>query len=114
MYILESWNSPADDDLSIARARLAPGQSTEVHSLMRTAERYLVVQGTGEASVGSLPRLRLEPGDVVYVPAGVPQQVTNTGEGDLVFYCLCTPPFDGRDYRRCDPSTLDDEAPGID
>ena len=32
-------------------------------------------------------------GDRVLIPAGVPQRITNTGDTDLEFYCLCTPRF---------------------
>jgi mannose-6-phosphate isomerase-like protein (cupin superfamily) len=30
---------------------------------------------------------------VVVIPAGVSQQIQNEGQGDLVFYCICTPRF---------------------
>jgi mannose-6-phosphate isomerase-like protein (cupin superfamily) len=37
--------------------------------------------------------LHTRPGDVVVIPAGVPQQISNDGDSDLVFYCICTPRF---------------------
>lgn len=98
--ILESWNTDRDPALSIARARLAPGEATEQHRLDRTTERYLIVDGSGSVRVGALDPVAVRPGDIVFVPPGVPQQVTNTGDRDLVFYCLCTPAFDGSDYVR--------------
>lgn len=103
VYILESWNTDADPGLSIARARLTPGESTEPHRLEGTTERYLIVEGSGRVTIGSLPPTEVRPGDVVYVPPGASQQIANTGDGDLVFYCLCTPAFDGADYRRTGP-----------
>ena len=33
------------------------------------------------------------PGDVVLIPSGVRQRVTNIGDEDLVFLCVCTPRF---------------------
>ena len=36
---------------------------------------------------------RISPGDVVVIPAGIAQQVTNNGRSDLIFYCICTPRF---------------------
>jgi mannose-6-phosphate isomerase-like protein (cupin superfamily) len=35
---------------------------------------------------------------VVFIPAGVVQQITNTGSEDLVFYCICTPAFEEDRY----------------
>ena len=100
VMILESWNVDADPELSIARARLAPGQGTEAHCLDGTTERYLIASGVGRVFVGSLPPEDVRPGDVVFIPPGVSQRLINTGPGDLVFYCLCTPAFDEANYRR--------------
>lgn len=104
--ILEAWNTERDSGLSVARARLSPGQATEPHCLLETTERYVIVAGSGVAHVGALAPVEVRPGDVVFIPPGVRQRVVNTGHADLVFYCLCTPAFDGSDYRRCA-----DEAP---
>lgn len=98
--ILESWNVESDPDLSIARARLEPGQCTEVHCLDGITERYLIVEGSAQVKVGSIPAAMVGPGDVVFVPPGVTQCISNTGDGDLVFYCLCTPAFRASRYRR--------------
>lgn len=100
VHILETWNVAGDPGLSIARARLEPGQATEEHVLEQTTERYLIVHGVGEATVGALPPTAVAPGDVVLIPAGTRQRIRNTGHVDLVFYCICTPRFDEEDYRR--------------
>jgi mannose-6-phosphate isomerase-like protein (cupin superfamily) len=101
-YILESWNDAADPAASIARARVEPGVTTRAHRLAGVVERYLIVQGEGEAIVGGEPTGRLRPGDVVVIPAGVAQQITNTGAADLVFYCICTPRFTPACYEALD------------
>ena len=54
-------------------------------------ERYLIIEGEGRTVGGAKSDVR--PGDVVLVPAGVSQQIANTGAGDLIFYCICTPRF---------------------
>jgi mannose-6-phosphate isomerase-like protein (cupin superfamily) len=97
-HILEVSNDSGDPDLSIARARVEPGVTTAWHRLTATAERYLVVSGEGRVEVDDLPPTRVGPGDVVRIPAGVAQRITNTGEQDLVFYALCTPRFDPLNY----------------
>jgi mannose-6-phosphate isomerase-like protein (cupin superfamily) len=96
--VLESWNTLDDPDVSIARARVAPGATTELHSL-DVDERYLVLAGTGIARVGDLQAEAVGPGDVVVIPAGTPQQITNGGDDDLVFYCVCSPRFTPEGYR---------------
>lgn len=89
--ILESWNDPSDEDVSIARARVAPGVTTQLHRVT-VHERYLVVSGRGRAEVDGIGA-DVEVGDIVVIPAGVTQRITNTGEDELVFYCVCTPRF---------------------
>jgi mannose-6-phosphate isomerase-like protein (cupin superfamily) len=110
VHILESWHASEDRQLSIARARLAPGQSSQPHRLANTVERYVIVSGSGEVRVGSLPSTPAQPGDIVYIPAGVRQSIVNTGSVDLVFYCLCSPPFDAADYVSLPDPSADPEA----
>ena len=91
-HILESWNHASDSAVSIARARVEPGVTTRLHRLRDVVERYLVIEGEGRATVGGV-EVDVRPGDVVVIPAGIPQQIANTGPGDLVFYCICSPRF---------------------
>lgn len=100
-YILEVWNDPRDPELSIARARVLPGQSTRLHSLSETVERYLVVQGQGIFKSGDF-RADLTPGQTVLIPAGAPQSVVNTGDTDLVFLAICTPRFRPENFKDLD------------
>ena len=97
-YILEMSNSPTDEALSIARARVEPGVTTALHRIKRTAERYVILQGSGRVEVGSRSPEPVEPGDVVLIPPGTDQRITNTGKGDLIFLALCTPRFEPRNY----------------
>ena len=92
-YITELLNSPDDPALSVAKARVEPGQTTCWHRLTDTAEHYLIVEGSGLVEVGDeLPREVIAE-DVVVIPAGVRQRITNTGKGDLIFLAICTPRF---------------------
>ena len=67
--------------------------ATQLHQLQGVDERYLIVNGTGIVKVGILAPQNVNPGDVVVIPAGVAQQITNIGNVDLIFYCICTPRF---------------------
>jgi mannose-6-phosphate isomerase-like protein (cupin superfamily) len=91
--ILESWNDAADEEVSIARATVAPGVTTQPHRLRGIVERYLIVEGRGRVRMGGTIEQDVQPGDVVIIPAGASQQISNTGAADLVFYCVCSPRF---------------------
>ena len=91
--ILEVWNDAHDSAASIARARVAPGITTQPHRLHGVVERYLIVEGSGLVCVGGSIEQAVAPGDIVVIPAEVTQQITNTGDSDLVFYCICSPRF---------------------
>ena len=92
-WILETWNHPSDPTLSLAQARVQPGVTTQLHSLTGVSERYLIHAGEGRMYLGTSTPQDVQPGDVVHIPAGVAQKITNTGQNDLVFTCICTPPF---------------------
>ena len=91
--ILEVWNDARDPATSIARARVAPGITTQPHRLHGVVERYLIMEGRGFVRVGDSIAQAVAPGDIVVIPAEATQQITNTGDTDLVFYCVCTPRF---------------------
>jgi mannose-6-phosphate isomerase-like protein (cupin superfamily) len=92
-FILEVANDAGDPDVSIARARVRPGVTTEWHRLEGIVERYIIVRGTGRVEVGDLPPTIVTEGDVVRIPADVAQRITNIGDEDLVFFCVCSPRF---------------------
>lgn len=92
-FITEVSNSPDDPGLSIARARVAPGVTTQWHRLAATTERYVILEGSGRVEIGDQPAEDVRPGDVVLIPPACRQRITNTGSADLVFLAICTPRF---------------------
>ena len=99
-WIIEMSNDADDPDCSVARARVSPGATTEWHHLEGVAERYVILEGRGLVEVSGLAATTVQHGDVVRIPAGVAQRITNTGDGDLVFLCVCTPRFRAELYVR--------------
>lgn len=91
-HILELSNDADDPALSIARARVAPGKTTQPHRLMGVTERYVIQKGRGLVIIDG-QRTQVEQGSVVRIPPGVSQCIHNTGSGDLIFLALCTPRF---------------------
>jgi mannose-6-phosphate isomerase-like protein (cupin superfamily) len=92
-FIQELSNSADDPDVSIARARLEPGKTTRWHYLRGTGERYVVLHGFGLVEIGDISARRVAVGDVVLIPPGVRQRISNTGTDDLVFLAICSPRF---------------------
>lgn len=92
-FIAEVANDSDDGELSIARARLAAGVTTAWHRLEGVAERYLIISGQGRVEIEGVETTEVSSGDVVRIPSGIAQRITNIGEFDLLFYCICTPRF---------------------
>lgn len=92
-WITEWWNTPEDDAVSVARARVEAGVTTNWHRLRGITERYLILDGRGRAEIGDAQARDVGPGDVVAIPPGVAQRIKNMGTGDLVFLAVCTPRF---------------------
>jgi mannose-6-phosphate isomerase-like protein (cupin superfamily) len=90
--ITELMNLSESPEASLALARVAPGVTTRLHAVRGIVERYVVLSGEGIVEVGG-ETAEVGPGDRVLIPAGAPQRITNTGAGELEFYCLCTPRF---------------------
>lgn len=92
-HILELSNSSDDTAVSIARARVPPGVTTQRHVLRDVAERYVILAGSGTVTLDRQPPRRVGAHDVVCIPPGCPQQIANSGEEDLLFLAICTPRF---------------------
>jgi len=88
----------SDEKISIAQARVKPGITTLTHRLTGVNEIYLVARGKGQVDVGDLKPTKVSAGDLVVIPAGASQRISNIGKTDLVFYCICTPRFTAECY----------------
>ena len=89
-FIAENYSSRG---ISVALARVQPRVTTVAHHLKGVDEIYLVTSGWGKVNVGDLEPTEVGAGDVIVIPAGTSQRITNIGKADLVFYCICTPKF---------------------
>ncbi len=77
---------------SLAECRVLPGVTTELHRLS-VDEWYVIVEGEGLMEVDRQNPVAVRPGDTVAIPRGSPQRITNNGNGELRFQCLCLPRF---------------------
>ena len=81
---------------SLAEAVVHVGSATDEHYHSNSEEIYYVLSGVGEiringetASVGA--------GDAIALPPGCVHKIWNRGDSDLVFLCLCVPPYEHDD-----------------
>ena len=56
-------------------------------------EVYVIRQGAGLMYIGDEEPCAVRPGDSVTIPKHVAQRITNIGDTDLVFDCVCSPRF---------------------
>ena len=91
-FIREIVNSEEVPEFSLCETRVESGVTTELHSL-DVKEWYIMLHGTGLMEVDGKPGIEVGPGDIVEIPAGVAQRITNTGTTDLLLQCVCLPRF---------------------
>lgn len=96
-YINELSNRSEDRAVSVARLRVPPRGTTRLHSLTGIVERYVLLQGRARVRVGTLDET-VGPGDVVIIPVGESQRITNLEDQDLLFLAICTPRFERAAY----------------
>ena len=92
-FITELHNTADDVAVSVARARVRPGETTRWHRLQGICERYLILEGSGVVEIGEAAPQKVGPGETVIIPPGLRQRITNTGKGNLLFLAVCTPRF---------------------
>ena len=101
-FINELSNIADDPDVSIAQARVAAGVTTRMHRLRAITERYVILAGEGRVEVDTLDPRDVKAGDVVLIPPGCAQRITNTGAEDLLFLAICSPRFQQKAYEDID------------
>ena len=92
-FITELHNTANDAAVSVARARVRPGETTRWHRLQGICERYLILEGSGVVEIGEATPRMIGPGETVVIPPGIRQRITNTASCDLIFLAVCTPRF---------------------
>lgn len=76
----------------IAHAKLAPGKTSTPHRLKETTEVYYIIRGKGLMQIGSESEAVGEK-DTIVIPVGAVQFLENTGDADIEFICITSPPW---------------------
>lgn len=96
-YIEEWLNDASEPAISIARVRVAGKQSTRLHKLSGTSERYVILNGKARVTVGQ-QSWEVTSKDVVSISPDQTQMITNLLAEDLVFLAICCPRFEEQNY----------------
>ena len=70
---------------------LQPGQTQKIHAHDGADKFYVVLEGSGQFTVGDVER-HAETGSIVIAPAGIPHGVTNQGNERLSLLVAIAPP----------------------
>ena len=96
-HIIEMMNLPEIENVSVSRARVEPGITTQNHALTFD-EIYYVLEGKGEMQINTGEIKLLSKGDLAFIKKGSSQKITNILDKDLIFLCICTPRFKPEGY----------------
>jgi len=86
---------------SIAHAILKPSERSRPHRLKTSSEVYFILEGEGEMHVND-EQVHVGPGQMILIPPGHWQHISNTGAIDLKFLCIVNPMW------RADDEEMDD------
>lgn len=90
--LLHPKNDGVKLDFSIAHAVLKPGKSSLPHVLNESVEVYYILEGHGQMHIDHEVEA-VESGQAVYIPPKKNQWIKNTGDDDLKFLCIVSPPW---------------------
>ena len=89
--VLHPSNDPVSIGYSLAYAYLKKCEASLPHQLTYS-ETYYFLSGKGEIFIDG-KKQAVEADDVVFVPPHAEQFVKNTGENDIKFLCIVSPPW---------------------
>jgi len=90
--VFNPLKDPIKTGYSLAYAVVEPGKETLPHRLKTLSEVFIFIEGMGIVSIEQEEH-PVTPGTVIYVPPGKLQRIKNTGDQDMVFYCIVDPPW---------------------
>ncbi|MBC7112307.1 MAG: cupin domain-containing protein [Methanothermobacter sp.] len=102
--LLHPDNEGLDMGFSLAHAILRRGEASEPHRLRESVEVYYIMEGEATMHIDD-ESFTVREGDAIHIPAGAIQYIENTGESELSFLCIVSPP-----WHRDDEDVLEDPS----
>ena len=90
----DGWHLVQSPHLSVIQERVPPGCSEKRHFHHKAEQFFYVLSGTASIEVNGEIH-QLNPNQGLHVPAGIPHQLSNQQQQDLVFIVTSTPPSHG-------------------
>lgn len=84
-YLRVLGGPPETSTMHSGLVTLAPGKSVGKHSTKKYEEVLVVFEGRGVMEIAGGPALRFAKGEVLYCPPQTEHNVTNIGEGRLMY-----------------------------
>jgi mannose-6-phosphate isomerase-like protein (cupin superfamily) len=78
--------------MSLAEATVGAGQTTEYHLHRRSEEIYYILEGEGLMEIEGEEE-EVSKQQAVIIPSGKKHRITNLGDNQLRFLCLCSPSY---------------------
>jgi mannose-6-phosphate isomerase-like protein (cupin superfamily) len=78
--------------MSLAEARILPGESTEYHFHKNSNEIYFVLEGSGIFEIEG-GKKKVKKNDCIFIPACSKHRIKNIGRVILKILCFCSPPY---------------------
>jgi mannose-6-phosphate isomerase-like protein (cupin superfamily) len=88
--VCDGWRLVDRDDLSVIEERVPPGAAEQWHVHDRARQFFYVLSGQAELRTDE-GTVHLSPGTGVEVPPGIPHQLANAGNHDVVFLVTSAP-----------------------
>ncbi len=90
----DGWHLLKSDSLSVIKERVPAGRF-EIRHLHEKAEQFFyILNGTATLEVDGIENI-VNAGEGLHIPAGVPHQLKNETNDDVVFIVTSTPPSHG-------------------
>ena len=89
-------NNSSIKTMSLAEARVLPGESTEYHFHKNSNEIYFVLEGSGIFEIEG-EKKKVKKNDCIFIPAGSKHRIKNIGMVILKILCFCSPPYSHED-----------------
>ncbi len=83
-------------DFSLAHAILKSNESSLPHQMKSSVEVYYIFEGNGVMHIEN-ETAAVESGQAVHIPPNTRQWIENTGDTDLKFLCVVSPPWKAED-----------------
>ncbi len=94
--VLHPKNDGIKSGFSLAHATVQKGGKTVPHRLKNSVEVYYIIQGRGVMHIDDEAE-EIRENQAVFIPPGSVQWIENTGDEDLVFICVVSPPWSEED-----------------